>query len=94
METPKIQSNASDALGQLISAVVKEAVRDALKASEVTTRRLLSIEEGAVHLSLSKREIYNMIANRQLSVIVHGRRKMLDIHDLERWIERNRIQSL
>jgi excisionase family DNA binding protein len=73
---------------------VEDAIRRALNVSEVTNRRLLSIDEAAVFLALSKREIYNMISNRELSVVSHGRRKMIDILDLGRWIEQNKLQSL
>jgi excisionase family DNA binding protein len=52
--------------------------------------RLLSPEEAAKLLSLSKREVYNMTANGQLPAVQHGRRKMLDVRDLESWIEENK----
>jgi excisionase family DNA binding protein len=39
-----------------------------------------------VYLALSEREIYNMIANKDLSGVRHGRRLMLDIRDLDVWI--------
>jgi excisionase family DNA binding protein len=61
-----------------------------LNISEASNRRLLSIEETAVYLSLSKREVYNMIGTNELPAVTHGRRKMLDILDLNRWIERNK----
>jgi excisionase family DNA binding protein len=79
-------SNAAEALGVLIERAVESAVRRALNISDATNRRLLSIEEGAVYLALSKREIYNMIASGELPAVAHGRRRMLDIHDLDRWI--------
>ena len=42
----------------------------------------------AIAPSLSEREIYNMIAeaNHQLRVVTRGRRKRLDIRDLDEWI--------
>jgi excisionase family DNA binding protein len=61
-----------------------------LTLNEVTNRRLLTVEEAGVYLSLSKREVYNMIANGTLTAVVYGRRKMLDIRDLNTWIERNK----
>ena len=82
--------SSSDAFQQVIEQAVEAAVRKALNISEATNRRLLSIEETAVYLSLSKREVYNMIANEELPAVTHGRRKMLDIFDLNRWIEQNK----
>jgi excisionase family DNA binding protein len=81
---------STDLFQQLIEQAVEAAVRKALNVSDATNRRLLSIEEAAVYLSLSKREIYNMIANHDLPAVTHGRRKMLDIEDLAQWIKRNK----
>jgi excisionase family DNA binding protein len=84
-------SSATDAFSQVITDAVKVAVREALNISPATNRRLLSADEAAIYLSLSKREVYNMIANRQLAAVTHGRRKMLDIRDIDEWIERNKV---
>jgi len=79
----------SDVFQSIIDQSVETAVRK-LNATAPANRRLLSVEEAAVYLALSKREIYNMIANRELKAVLHGRRKMLDIRDLDEWIERNK----
>jgi excisionase family DNA binding protein len=78
---------ARDAFGEAIAAAVESAVRKALNITEVTNRRVLSAEEAANYIGLSRREVYNMIANRQLRTIKHGKRTMLDIRDLDEWIE-------
>jgi excisionase family DNA binding protein len=83
-------SNATDAFQQVIEQAVEAGVRKALTVSEVTNRRLLSAEEAATYLSLSKREVYNMIAIHQLTAVIHGRRKMLDVRDLDNWIDGNK----
>ena len=83
-------NSTTDAFESLIERAVEAGVRKALNVNEVTNRRLLSIEEGSVYLSLSKREVYNMLANRDLPEVTHGRRKMLDIRDLDEWIKRNK----
>jgi excisionase family DNA binding protein len=82
--------SSSDAFQQVIDQAVEAAVRKVLNISEATNRRLLSIEETAVFLSLSKREVYNMIATHELPAVTHGRRKMLDIIDLNAWIKQNK----
>jgi len=82
--------SATDAFQQVIEQAVDAGVRKALNVSELTNRRLFSIEEAAVYLSLSKREVYNMIATRELPAVTHGRRKMLDIRDLDAWIDHNK----
>jgi excisionase family DNA binding protein len=83
-------TNATDAFQHVIEQAVETAVRKALNISVATNRRLFSIEEGAAYLSLSKREVYSMIAARELPAVTHGRRKMLDIGDLDRWIAQNK----
>ncbi len=83
-------SSTTDAFESLIERAVEAGVRKALNVNEVTNRRLLSIDEGAVYLSLSKREIYNMLTAEKFPSVSHGRRKMLDIRDLDQWIAQNK----
>jgi excisionase family DNA binding protein len=81
---------ATDAFQNVIEQAVESAVRKALNIRDVSNRRLLSIEEVAAYLSLSKREIYNMVATAELPAVTHGRRKMVDIRDLDDWIDRSK----
>jgi excisionase family DNA binding protein len=83
-------SSMTDAFERLIEQSIEAGIRKALNANKATNRRLLSIEESAAYLSLSKREVYNMIARGELPAVSHGRRKMLDILDLDQWIDRNK----
>jgi len=83
-------STAGDAFAEVIERAVEAAIRKALNLSEATNRRLMTIEETALYLSLSKREVYNMIATHELPAVTHGRRKMVDLVDLNQWIERNK----
>jgi excisionase family DNA binding protein len=84
------KSTATDAFQQVIEQAVESAVRKALNIHSATNRRLLSIEEVAAYLSLSKREVYNMVATAQLPAVTHGRRKMIDIRDLDAWIDESK----
>jgi hypothetical protein len=77
-------SNITDAFQQVIEQAVEAAVRRALSINEATNRRLFTIEECAVYLSLSEREIDYMIV----------RRKMLDIRDLDEWIVSNKADRI
>jgi excisionase family DNA binding protein len=80
----------NDGFETMIGLVVESAVRKALSNGETATRRLLTVEETAVYLSLSERQIQNMISARSLPVVRQGRRVMVDIRDLDRWIEDNK----
>ena len=80
-------SSRTDAFESLIERAVEAGVRKALNVNEVINRRLLSIDESAIYLSLSKRELYNMLAAGELPAVKHGRRTLLDIQSLNEWIE-------
>lgn len=81
---------AGDAFAALIERAVEVAVKKALNVSEITNRRLMTIEESATYLALSVREIFNMTAAGELPPVKRGRRTMIDIQDLDRWIVRNK----
>jgi excisionase family DNA binding protein len=80
-------SSTTDVFESLIERAVEAGVRKALNVNEATNRRLFSIEEATVYLALSRREIYNMIASDELPAVKHGRRTLLDIQNLNEWIE-------
>ena len=82
--------NVTDTIGDAVRAAVLEAVREALHVNPVTNRRLLTIEQAAEYLALSERQIWTMIAAKELPVVAGGRRKMIDIQDLDTWIQNNK----
>jgi len=61
-----------------------------MKIGDISPRRLLTAQEAAVYLALSEREVYNMIANKELVGVRHGRRIMIDLRDIEKWIDSNK----
>ena len=77
-------------LDQIIEDAVFVAVQKALNGTNIGQRRLVTAKEAALFLCLSERELYNMIASKELPQVRHGRRLMLDVRDLERWIEVNK----
>ena len=79
------------AFTHIIEQAVLDALKKALNESDVTGRRLVTAKQAAHYLCLSEREIYDMISNRELCGVRHGRRLMLDIRDLEQWIETNKV---
>jgi excisionase family DNA binding protein len=94
---PNTQSRADagsdNALAPLVRMIVQQVIQELLENpvnEQARSRRLISPEEASAYLSLSKREVYNMIASRQLAAVQHGRRKMLDVRDLELWIRENK----
>lgn len=83
----------TDAFEQVIEKAVEAAVRKVLNINRATNRRLFSVKEAAEYIGLSKREVYNMITTEELPPVTRGRRKMLDIRDIDKWIERNKRRS-
>jgi excisionase family DNA binding protein len=81
-----------DPLSQMIEAACEAAIKRAMSVSDLSPRRLLTAQEAAVYLALSEREVYNMIANEQLVGVRHGRRLMIDIRDIEEWIDRKKTE--
>lgn len=80
-------ASQTNPLSEMIEAACEAAIKRAMRISEISQRRLLTTKEAAVYLTLCEREIYNMIANRQLPSVRHGKRLMIDIKDLEQWIK-------
>lgn len=81
---------STDPLSQIIEAACESAIKKAMNITDLPARRLLTVEEAAVYLAISKREIYNMLANGELQAVRHGRRVMVDLRDAEKWIERKK----
>jgi excisionase family DNA binding protein len=79
-----------DAFREAIERAVESALRKTLNISDASNRRLLTVEETAQYLSLSEREIHNMLANHELPGVRRGRRVMIDIRDVDSWIEVNK----
>jgi len=53
--------------------------------------RLFSVEEAAVYLGRSKEAVEHMVGAGKLAVVRADRRVFLDVRDLDRWIEANKI---
>lgn len=81
-----------DQFAELLKTIIGESVREALNIQPATNRRLLTIEQAAEYLALSERQIWTMISASELPVVSGGRRKMIDIQDLDQWIRRNKTQ--
>jgi excisionase family DNA binding protein len=52
--------------------------------------RLLTLKEAAAYLSLSLSTVKKMLICSELRVVTRGGRRMIDIHDLDLWIEQHK----
>lgn len=80
----------ADPFSRIVEAACEAAIKRAMNISDVSPRRLLTVEEAATYLTLSEREIYNMIATGELVGVKYGKRRMLDIQDLNVWISEHK----
>jgi excisionase family DNA binding protein len=67
-----------------------------MKAQRITNpqvhKRLYSINEASVYLGRSVWAVREMLWAGKIPYIRDGRRILLDIHDMDSWIESNRCQ--
>ena len=86
-----MDNSRTDPFSEMIEVACGAAIRKAMNVTDFTSRRLLTVKEVAVYLAVSEREVYNMLSKNELRSVRHGRRLMVDLRDLERWIEGNKF---
>jgi excisionase family DNA binding protein len=69
---------------------IREAVRAAIEEWRPVQSRLLTIKEAAEYLKISERTMKTLLAKGVIRKVPCGRRVMLDIRDLDQWIEDNK----
>ena len=84
--------STAEQISTLIQTMVAEAVTAQL-APPRPAERLYSTKRAAKYLSLSTRTVQNMVANGELRQVSAGRRVLIDVEDLDRWIENAKRQQ-
>jgi len=62
------------------------------KADTHVTKRLYSIREAAVYLGISTWSVRKMIWAGKIPYIKNGKRILLDIRDIDEWIDANKTR--
>ncbi len=91
----KAATNPEDLLAN-VTELVSHAVRRVQRGAEITPR-LLDIDDSARYLAMSDKAVRELITNGELPYIqkVPGRSPyLIDIRDLDKWIERAKISAL
>jgi excisionase family DNA binding protein len=86
-------NNSTDDLLTNVAELVMHAVRRVQRGAEIAPR-LLDVDDSARYLSMSDKAVRELISQGELAYIqkVPGRSPyLLDIRDLDRWIERSKI---
>lgn len=66
----------------------KAAASERCGQLEANPKRLVTVKEAAALLNCSPKFVRRLICSRQLRVITGGRRYLIDVRDLDEWIER------
>ncbi len=61
--------------------------------TQVMSRRLLNVREAAKYIGRTESAVRELVWNEKLPHIRCDRRVMLDIRDLDRWIDTNRVEG-
>ena len=61
--------------------------------TQVMSRRLLTVKEAAKYIGRTESAVRELVWNEKLPHIRTDRRVMLDIWDLDRWIDANRVEG-
>jgi len=75
--------------------VIADRVAAKVEARQITPgpgagKRLLTVEESAVYLGRTKTSVQHLVAGGRLPTVRADRRVLLDIRDLDSWIEQNK----
>jgi len=64
-----------------------------LKANKTLEKRLYSIKEASIYLGRSVWGVREMLWAGKIPFVKDGRRILLDIKDMDNWIERSKIKT-
>jgi len=78
--------NLNNPFFQALEAASGSAIKKATNVTDLSLRRLLTTRQSAEYLALSELEIHNTTSSGELQRVRRGRRLMLHIRDLDRWI--------
>lgn len=77
-------------MASALAIEIREAVKAAIEEWRPVQSRLLTTAEAAQYLKLSLRSMKAMQSHGDIPVVRTGRRVMVDIRDLDEWIEENK----
>jgi excisionase family DNA binding protein len=81
----------TDALKTLIREAVQEGIRaERSQTGAVGTRRLLTVEQAAEYIGRTEQAMYQLISQKKIPVVRTDRRVMIDVKDLDKWIDENK----
>lgn len=85
-------SDKIEQLGQTIEALFAE-VKELRADIQVYKRRYLSVEEALPILGYGRSKVYDLMASGDLPYTTFNGRRRIDIRDVERIAERNKVNT-
>lgn len=76
----------ADALSELIKIAVREVLAETIKTTDLRSQRLLSPEQAAEYINISRARLYELLKEGEIPVVKSGRSTLIDKNDLEEWI--------
>lgn len=70
-----------------------KAPRQVFTVERMTTKRLLTMKAAATYLSVSYWTIRELALSGAFPIIRSGRKILIDVEDLDRWIERQKCNE-
>ena len=64
-----------------------------ISSASVIAPRLLRIQDAARYLSATNWFVEELIRNNQIRSLVLGKRRVLDVRDLDAWIESEKVRA-
>jgi len=71
----------------MLAHQIAEAVAAKLRSTAPLGPRLLTVEQASRYIGRSKHAVEHMVSAGRLPVVRDGRRVLLDVRDLDGWIE-------
>lgn len=87
VDGPVIQNSTQEILKELLRPLLKEAVAEALSSLEIEDTDLLTIDQAAEFLTLSKHSVYKLTASKKIPFFRRGKRIYFSRKSLADWIK-------
>lgn len=76
----------ADPLSEMIKVAVREVLSEVIKTTDMRSQRLLSPEQAAEYINLSRARVYELLKEGEIPVVKSGRSTLVDKDDLDAWI--------
>lgn len=76
-----------DPLSEMIKVAVREVLSEVIRTTDLRKQRLLSPEEAAEYIHVSRARVYELLKEGEIPVVKSGRSTLIDKNDLESWIQ-------